>query len=929
MSKAYWLLSAGLAALATPAYAQPAPTDTTQPSPTQEAGSTEDQTGEEEIIVTSTRRNQALSDVPLAVSAVTGEQLEASGAADIRQLQQLSPSLLVTSTSSEAGASTARIRGIGTVGDNPGLESSVAVFIDGVYRSRNATALTELGAIDRIEVLRGPQGTLFGRNASAGIISIITQRPQFQFGVNGELSYGNYDFVRGELGVTGPLTQGLAFRLDGVYMRRDGFITDVISGRDINDRDRFLIRGQLLFEPTDALSIRLIGDYAERDEECCAAVYLPFQDYTLAGPQASTMAGILRGLGATITDDTFARLTSITAYRSNDFIRGMDADYNNLDILRRNSDGGSRQIFETFTQELRLQGEAFGGRLDWLVGGYFGQEDLYLQDNLSYGADYERFANCVLFASALPSVLQPTPTGNCVNRPVLSNTISALDAGIQQVQAGIISVQAGIAALSAIPPGNRTPAQAAQLAALQAQLPQLQAQLGGLQAQRAPLAALNANPARPGFGSLAAVFGQPNLPLSGTGTNDRYDLSSQSFAIFTHNIFEITPALHLTLGARYTNERRTLNADLRDNNLLCTLIGNSPLGALSQLPCVLPSLPGGSFQGSEEYEDDAISGTAVLSFRPIPQLLTYAGYSRGYKSGGFNLDRSALFRLNGVGGASGSGPIGPNPSLARLIFEPEEVDAFEIGAKYNGAGFDINVAAFYQVFDNFQLNAFNGLFFEVANINSCSESLGGADTDNSPVTGRCTGETRGGVESLGAEVEVFLRPRPDLAVNLGATVVDTRYRENLVGANGDPLSNAFFQLPGRRLSNSASGTFTASLGYRPAIGTRGYHALIYLDGRLQTRINTGSDLDIEKEQDTFFTSNARLGLVAPGGAFSIELWVQNMFDQDFTQISFDAPIQGSGTIRGVQAGFYPRATQLFGSFLGEPRTFGVTGRFRF
>ena len=319
-----------------------------------------------EIVVTATRRNEALSDVPLAVSAVTAETLENSGASDIRQLTQVSPSLLVSSTSSEAGAGVARIRGIGTVGDNPGLESSVAVFIDGVYRSRTGVGLTELGPIDRIEVLRGPQGTLFGRNASAGLISIITAKPKFQTEVGGELDVGNYDLRRAELSATGALSDTIAARIDGVWMKRDGFLEDVISGRDVNDRDRWLLRGQLLFEPSSDLSFRMVGDYAKRDEECCAAPYLPAHrlyararraafddrgDRARLGRASSTTITFERDVsitpgrsyrsdvkdyglsGEVVYDFGGAELTSITAYRYNKYIRGQDADFNNLDIL--------------------------------------------------------------------------------------------------------------------------------------------------------------------------------------------------------------------------------------------------------------------------------------------------------------------------------------------------------------------------------------------------------------------------------------------------------------------------------------------------------------------------------------------------------------------------------------------------------------------
>ena len=162
-----------------PALAQDATTPTGSAASGTEQGAVTPESQQDtqgDIIVTAQGRAQVLADVPLAVSAVSAEALQNSGANDIRQLNQLAPSLLVSSTGTEANGS-ARIRGIGTVGDNPGLESSVAVFIDGVYRSRSGSGLNELGEIDRIEVLRGPQGTLFGRNASAGIINIVSKKP--------------------------------------------------------------------------------------------------------------------------------------------------------------------------------------------------------------------------------------------------------------------------------------------------------------------------------------------------------------------------------------------------------------------------------------------------------------------------------------------------------------------------------------------------------------------------------------------------------------------------------------------------------------------------------------------------------------------------------------------------------------------------------
>jgi len=180
------------------------------------------------IIVRAQGREQALADVPVAVSAVSGEMLEKSGVADIRDLTQVAPSLLVSSSGNEANGS-ARIRGIGTVGDNPGLESSVAVFVDGVYRSRSGNALSELGPLDRVEILRGPQGTLGGRNSSAGLINIYTAPPEFEFSGYGAFTYGNYDAIKVEGGVNAPLGDTVAARVDGVYFKRDGFYNDVVN----------------------------------------------------------------------------------------------------------------------------------------------------------------------------------------------------------------------------------------------------------------------------------------------------------------------------------------------------------------------------------------------------------------------------------------------------------------------------------------------------------------------------------------------------------------------------------------------------------------------------------------------------------------------------------------------------------------------------
>lgn len=902
ISKTLLALSAATLAMPSMAYAQ-------------DEAQADETTAEEDpgILVIAQGRTQQLSDVPLAVSAIDGEALQNSGVTDLRALNQLAPSLIVSGATSESNF-TARIRGIGTVGENPGLESSVALFIDGVYRSRTGAGLTELGEIERIEVLRGPQGTLFGRNASAGLLNVITKKPSFDFGAYGAATYGNYDYIRLEGGVTGPIiSDTLAAKLEGVYMKRDGYIKQVTPGEpDINDRDRYLIRGQLLFEPNSDVSFRLIGDYSKRNENCCGAMFLnPVRNLSRAVPTgsgpdnvlqtANTLVPLLNALGAnyqlapangrdrflrqTATTPGFpyradskdwglsgelkwqlggAQLTSVTALRDYRYTQGQDSDFQALDLLHRTDED---RRFKTFTQELRLQGEAFDGRLDWLVGGYYADETLTQDQDLKYGADYERFANCVTVAAIAAATLN-TASATCSTLPAASF---------------------------------------------------------------------------PGFQGFAAALGAPRI--SNTGINRNFfRQKSRNYAFFTHEIIDIIPdKLTLTVGARYTNERKKLNSTVSYSNTLCNAMLNSAFVAFAGTVCSINSTAIG-FNGTEPNttrSEDEWTGTAVLSFKPVDEVMLYASYSKGYKAGGYNLDTSALDRacftaFDAACAARLALPANTQfngrAEASDLQFEAEKVDAYEVGVKLDGKMVDINIAAFYSMFDNYQLNTFNGTTFEVTNIASCKDSLGGADRDGSIATGRCpANRLRPGVTAKGVEFEYFLYPASDLTINGGITYLNSRYRNNLTGTGGAPLSPVLFQLPGRR-TFSAEWAVTAAVSWTPAI-TDNLRALFYLDGRMQSDVNTGSDLDAEKIQDGFGLVNGRVGILGPDRSWSIELWGQNLFKVKYQQIAADAPGQGSGTFRAVAAssttGLGGTANQLFIAFPGEPRTFGITGRYRF
>ncbi|MEP1446311.1 MAG: TonB-dependent receptor [Paraglaciecola sp.] len=360
-----------------------------------------DEGGIERIFVTASKRQTGLQQTPIAVSVTSGETVEQAKVLDIGDLQVLVPTLRVTplQRSINTGFS---IRGFGNGTNNTGIEPSVGVFIDGVYRSRAAALIGDLPKLQQIEVLSGPQSTLFGKNASAGVISVRTGGPSYDMEGKVEASIGNYNqqLVRGYF--SNGITDNLAFSVSGGMNTRDGY-TDSISGLGkINDRDRWNLRGQLLFEPTEDATFRFIADYSEIDESCC----------TTAGYENGPTAAAVQALGGLVTsdEDPFSyesalnndptnfvedggvslqadidfdgfTFTSISAYRINDSGFKNDVDFTSLDILIEEAN----VEIDTFTQEFRLTSTG-DTKLDWMVGAFYFDENVDTTgDVLTYG----------------------------------------------------------------------------------------------------------------------------------------------------------------------------------------------------------------------------------------------------------------------------------------------------------------------------------------------------------------------------------------------------------------------------------------------------------------------------------------------------------------------------------------------------------------
>ncbi len=874
MRKIYLLASVGLSVLAVPALAQSVPAPGTA-QPSAEDG------WDNEIIITATRRNEAVQDVPIAVTAVGAQLLDNAGVTDIRGLEQLAPSLQTTTGQSSATGSSLSIRGVGTAGDNPGFEPAVGVFIDGVFRARAGIAVAELPQVDRIEVLRGPQGTLFGRNTSAGALSIFTARPQFDLGGYVEGEYGNYNAYEIKGALTGPVTDDLALRVDGGYRQRDGYISDANSDRTFNDIDRWYARGQALYD-TAGLSVRLIGDYYETDEQCCGVVsgtrgatspaiqaiaaaqgrtgiYTgPPSDRRMAASPNRDYREAVRdwGLSGEINVDIGeTKLTSISAYRDWRVLRNQDIDYSGMDRAYRE---GYRSSLRDITQEVRFQGQLFDGALDFLVGGFYLNERLKLRDTVRLGADANRYVDTLL-----GGVLAAPPAAGGIGRqaqfygsfgvPTFTQVATALRGG------------------SALPAGT---------VPLFGQL--LYAQSAALQAAAPP-------------GS--ALFTYLNTPLAGNqvgqgNNNDDFTVDTNAFALFTHNIVNLTDRLSLTLGLRYNYERKELAATINSDPTACGFfLGSDPRAvayrgairtaspALFQNLFLLGCNPAISseFNGSYRHDrsESRLTGTAKLAYKFTPDILGYAGYDRGFKSGGYNLDQASFDTM--VLGGNGA-------QATDLEFGAETVDSYELGLKTSlSRRFSFNAALFYQKFRGLQSLIFAGNSFVVQNVPKST--------------------------AKGIELESTIQPIRALSFRFGYTLLDAAYDESN-DFTGSPLQNQ----QGKQFLNQPRNIVTVAATWTPALTAR-WNGLVHVDLRYNSdvaivRDGTGTPV---VGNDGYPLLNGRIGVQDDDRRKSIEFFVENITNQYYNISGFAIPEQ----------------TGTYGVYPAMPRFYGVRGRFGF
>jgi iron complex outermembrane receptor protein len=432
MTKQLLLAGAALSALiATPALAQDTAGAATAAEDTQTSDGTQALTPGD-IVVTAQRRSERLQDVPIAISVISGDAISAKGAVNIEGAQYLVPALNFRKSGTSINQSLF-LRGVGTSTFSIAGEPSISTVVDGVVYSRAGEAFSDLVDIDRLEVLRGPQGTLFGKNTSAGVINIVTKRPGDTFGGFLEGAYyfdnGNEYRVRGAVDL--PLGTGLAARVTGFYGTYDGNIRNVTVGKRVNGYERYGVRGVLVADPTANLQLTLIADYREADDDCCGEVIgttptnaaaqvlpTPRGDRTRALAQNLVTRTIEKSWGASLQADwTLGRntLSYIGSYREYDNTEIRDGDflpraYSGAGLNQLHDNGP--QVSDTITQEVRLTSPS-DQFLAFVLGAYysraFTERTFTRNDIVCTSATLPALTPC---GSAGTVVTSPTGTAN-------------------------------------------------------------------------------------------------------------------------------------------------------------------------------------------------------------------------------------------------------------------------------------------------------------------------------------------------------------------------------------------------------------------------------------------------------------------------------------------------------------------------------------
>lgn len=732
----------------------------------------------EEIVVTAQRREQNVQDVPISMTALGGNQLAALNVQDAQRIVDFVPGLKAAGLGGAGGPPFFNIRGISFIDFSGINEASVALYVDDVYQVAQGAGTQQVYDLERVEVLRGPQGTLFGRNSTAGVIHYVTRKPSDVFEADIGLQYGRDNQTIVQLAAGGPVTDGLRARFAVKYNRDDGLQRNTVTGSRFMKTNAIAARAIIQTDLADSVMLELKLNYAHNDGQ--SPIHRPFfvldptnpSGYCGGRPVPGTAAdlahaacilsnrGVSRTAGrafdnyrstratsdadewpfnytswggyAKLTADLgFADFVSISGYEKYRQYFTYDAD----GFDNRPYGAGSRDLgvffnpqSRTFSQEVRLSGEASG--IKWLVGGFY------------YNG-----------------------------RQRSDNTIS-----VDSVKTDLIGYT------------TRT--------------------------------------------KSSAAFGQIDVPLG--------------------------EKLTLSGGLRYTDDKRRIDPLDCSKSITSTTCAPTVVNRISE--------------GELTYR-------LAADYKPNDDVLIYAAYSRGFKSGGWNTNRVPALR----------GPVGS-----------EKIDNYEVGLKSQFLNNDVtfNLAAFYYKYQGIQ-------------------ALIGS---NDPLTGAAITLyiNAGDPRTYGMEAELTARLTDRLEVRLGGSYLDTKIVANpRFSADGRVLN-------GNRLAQAPEFSGNAIIRYTVPLGNSG-DLTLQADGRYQTSVFSGVDNDPSEKIDAYGIANARISWKSADGNYGLEAFVDNVFDKQILQQIFHNTLGSFPTTITATA---PTFDSGFGVW-GRPRTWGVRATYSF
>jgi iron complex outermembrane receptor protein len=842
----------------------------------------------EEVVVFATKREQTLQEVPVAVSVISADVMNEAQVQEMKDLQFLVPSLRVSQLQTSSNL-TFLIRGFGNGANNAGVEPSVGVFVDGVYRSRSASSLADFPNLERIEVIKGPQSTLFGKNASAGVINVVTAKPSLDsYTGSASLTYGDYSQVIVKGDFNGPISDTVAWGLSGSYNERDGYFTNLATGGEFNELNRYGVRGQLLFAPSDSFEARIIADADKIDEVCCGVVHMaggvsvigiqspgvggdmllgdPFSYtglYDWDGTNEVDNKGVSLQMDWDINDSV--TLTSITAFRKLNRFDNVDSDFTTANLLSPVASNVTDTTLDTFTQEFRLSGST--ERLDWLVGAFFFDEDVEQNSGVLFGDDARPYVDTMtkLLGVASGAYTIPEALNPAVPSPIL-----------------------------------------------------------GLEAA---LAAVN-----PGLGISPGVsFAE------GTGTLEMATLSNQALSLFAQADLALTDRATVTLGINYTEDEKDVSVNTQNDNVFSyldlvdvggqlifgqvlqglVLGGQCPLGPTDPTclaiaggaaaagqgvlcsdvpagtPCnpilplqtvqILP--PFLNFPNSVEpgtSKDDQTTWTARFAYDLSDHLNAYVSAGTGFKATSWNLSRDSLPFASDIQAITDAGLAVPNMAAGTRYAGPEDSTLYELGLKGAYDTLSFNVAIFDQEIEGFQENVFQGTGFVLVNAGQQS--------------------------TTGIEVDLLWAPTENFEWSIAGTFLDPVYDsyQNAPGVGG-PTDLSGTQVPGVSETNiNTWARFSFDIGASTS-------AFVRADYVYESEVQVISNVPTDIASREVNMINASLGFRWENG-FEATLWGRNLGDDEFLQSAFPT------TFQNLAEPF------SYSGYPNQPRTYGLTLR---